>query len=159
LIGGTGMSPGRPKLLTAMLFAMSVPMAYGQTVDHIASDHESTSDHENTHGSLKNVISIFTGVTHAGRRENGAALGVGHERLLSDSLAVGVLAEHTFGFMPCRFITGSIVGSFTLRPVSRRVINMARNHLFVSRLSMRSKLAHGKYRHSLPLTLSTTTKS
>jgi hypothetical protein len=96
-IGGTGMSPGRLKLLAAMLVAMSVPMAYGQTVDHIASDNESTSDHESTHGSHKNVISIFAGVTHEGRRENGAALGVGYERLLSDSLAIGVLAEHTFG--------------------------------------------------------------
>jgi hypothetical protein len=91
------MSPGRLKLLTAMLFAMSVPMAYGETVDHITSDHESTSGHEKTHGSRKNVISVFTGVTHAGRRKNGAALGVGYERLLSDSLAIGVLAEHTFG--------------------------------------------------------------
>jgi hypothetical protein len=86
------MLTGRLKLLIAVLFAMSVPMAYGETVDHIASDHESTSGHEKTHGSHKNVMSFFTGVTHAGRRKNGAALGAGYERLLSDSLAIGVLS-------------------------------------------------------------------
>lgn len=55
------MAPGRPKLLTAMLFAMSAPMAHGQTVDHVASDRDLTSDHENTHKLHKNVISIFCG--------------------------------------------------------------------------------------------------
>jgi hypothetical protein len=60
-------------------------------------NHESASVHESAHGSHKNVVSFFVGVTHAGRRENGAALGVGYERLLNESFGIGVLAEHTFG--------------------------------------------------------------
>ena len=31
------------------------------------------------------------------RRENGVALGFAYERLVSESFAIGVLAEHTFG--------------------------------------------------------------
>jgi hypothetical protein len=67
----------RLQLLAAMLFAMCVPLAYGQTADHDTGEHESTSSHESEHGSHKNLVSFFAGITHAGRRENGAALGVG----------------------------------------------------------------------------------
>jgi hypothetical protein len=91
------MAHGRLELLIAILFAMCVPMAYAQTVEHGSGEHEPTSDHEKTHGSHKNVLSLFAGVTHAGRRKNGPALGVGYERLLSESFSVGVLAERTFG--------------------------------------------------------------
>jgi hypothetical protein len=91
------MGHGKPGLFTAVLFVMCGPAVYAQTDDHESSEHESASGHESAHGSHKNVVSFFTGVTHAGRRENGAALGVAYERLLSESFGIGVLAEHTFG--------------------------------------------------------------
>lgn len=87
----------RLELLTAMLFATCVPIAHVQTVDHESGEHGASSSHENTHGSHKSILSFIAGVTHAGRRENGPAFGVGYERLLSKSFSLGVLAEHTFG--------------------------------------------------------------
>ena len=87
----------RTKSLLAALFAICAPPVYAQTVDHDSTEHESASSHGNDHESHRNVLSFFAGVTHAGRRENGAALGIGYERLLNESFAIGVLAEHTFG--------------------------------------------------------------
>ena len=80
-----------------MLFVLCVPAVYAQNVDQESSEHDSAAAHESAHGSHHNVVSFFAGVTHAGRRENGAALGVGYERLLNESFAIGVFAEHTFG--------------------------------------------------------------
>ncbi len=91
------MGHGKLGLLTAVLFAMCAPAVYAQTDDRESSEHESASAHESDHGSHKNVLSFFAGVTHAGRRKNGAALGVGYERHLNESFGIGVLAEHTFG--------------------------------------------------------------
>ncbi len=45
----------------------------------------------------KNLVGVFTGITHAGRRKNGAALGFEYERRLSEKFGIGVVAEHTFG--------------------------------------------------------------
>jgi hypothetical protein len=91
------MGHGKPGLFTAVLFAMCASTVYAQTDDHESSEHESASGHESAHGSHKNVVSFFVGVTHAGRRENGAALRIAYERLLSESFGIGVIAEHTFG--------------------------------------------------------------
>ena len=91
------MQRARLKLLLAVFCAVCTAPVHAQTVDHDSGEHESESSHESAHGSHKNVFSIFVGVTHAGRRENGAALGVAYERLLNKSFAVGVIAEHTFG--------------------------------------------------------------
>jgi len=91
------MESGKLRLLTAVLFAMCSPAVYAQAVDHDSGEHESTSSHESEHESHQNVVSFFAGVTHTGRRKNGAALGVAYERLLNESLGVGVFAEHTFG--------------------------------------------------------------
>ena len=66
--------------------------AYAQEEEH----HES-SNHSSGHHAHKNVVSVFTGVTHAGRRKNGFALGAAYERLFTDRFSIGVLAEHTFG--------------------------------------------------------------
>ena len=85
----------RTKLLLATFFAICAPPIYAQTVDHEPSEHESASGHDSAHGAHKNVVSFFAGVTHAGRRENAAALGVGYERNLNESFGIGVLAEHT----------------------------------------------------------------
>ncbi len=85
------------KLLLAVLCAMCTVPVCGQANDHDASKHESAVTHESDHGSHKNGFSFFTGVTHTGRRENSGALGLGYERLLNESFALGVIAEHTFG--------------------------------------------------------------
>jgi hypothetical protein len=87
----------RTILLLAAFFAICAPPVYAQTADHDSSEHESASGHESAHRSHKNVVSFFAGVTHAGRRKNGVALGVGYERLLNESFGIGVLAERTFG--------------------------------------------------------------
>ncbi len=91
------MGHGKLGLLTAVFFAMCAPAVYAQTDDRESSEHESASAHESAHEPHQNVVSFFAGVTHAGRRKNGAALGVGYERLLNESFAIGVLAERTFG--------------------------------------------------------------
>jgi len=78
--------------LIAVLFAMCVPAAHAQAVEH-----ESDSAHETTHESHRNVLSFFVGVTQEERRENGAALGIAYERHLGESFGVGVIAERTFG--------------------------------------------------------------
>jgi hypothetical protein len=87
----------RLKLLLAVLCVVCTSPAYAQTVEHESSEHESASAHDSAHGDHKNVLSFFVGATHAGRRENAAALGVGYERNLNESFGIGVLAEHTFG--------------------------------------------------------------
>jgi hypothetical protein len=87
----------RTKLLLAALFGICSPPVYAQTVDHDSSENELAAGHESAHGSHKNVASFFVGATHAGRRKNGAALGVAYERLLNESFGIGALAEHTFG--------------------------------------------------------------
>jgi hypothetical protein len=84
-------------LVTAMLIALCAAPVCAQTVNHDTSEHESTPSHESEHGSHQNVVSFFAGVTHAGRRKNGVALGVAYERLLNESFGIGVIAEHTFG--------------------------------------------------------------
>jgi hypothetical protein len=86
------MTHGRLGFLIAVLFAMCVPAAHAQAVEH-----ESGSAHETTHESHQNVLSFFVGVTHEERRDYGVALGIAYERLLNESFSVGVIAEHTFG--------------------------------------------------------------
>ena len=90
------MATGRQGFIIALLCAMYAPIGFAQTAGHNADSSEPSSSDHNTHLSHRNVLSLFAGVTHAGRRENGLALGVGYERLLNDFLAIGVLAEHTF---------------------------------------------------------------
>jgi len=85
------------KFVLVMLCAVCTAPVYSQTVDHDSSKDESASTHESAHESHQNVVSFFAGVTHAGRRKNAAALGVGYERLLNESFAIGLLAERTFG--------------------------------------------------------------
>jgi hypothetical protein len=66
----------RTILQLAALCAVFTAPVYAQTVDHDSSEQESAAAHESAHGTHKNILSFFAGVTHAGRRENGAALGV-----------------------------------------------------------------------------------
>lgn len=61
----------------------------------MAAEHES--GHRAEHGYHKNLLAGFVGVTHEGRRENGASLGLEYERRLNAKFGIGALAEHTFG--------------------------------------------------------------
>ncbi len=83
--------------LLSLLCAICIAPDFAQAVDNDSSDGDSASGHESIHETHKNVVSFFAGVTHAGRRKNGAALGVAYERLLNESFGIGVTAEHTFG--------------------------------------------------------------
>ena len=75
-----------------MILAMCAPLVLAQT-----DEHDPTSDHEATHEFHRNIVAGFVGVTHEGRRDNGFALGIAYERLLTESFGIGVIAEHTFG--------------------------------------------------------------
>ena len=83
------MANGRQGVFIALVFAMYAPVGHVQTAGHNADVSEPASSHENTHRSHRNVLSLFAGVSHAGRRENGPAFGVGYEYLLNDSLGIG----------------------------------------------------------------------
>lgn len=83
------MANGRQGFIIALLFAMYVPVGHAQTAGHNVDGSEPASSHENTHRSHRNVLSLFAGLSHPGRRKNGPAFGVGYERLLNDSLGIG----------------------------------------------------------------------
>jgi len=85
------------KLVLALLCLVYAQAVYAQTGEHESGEHDSAAGQDSTHPPHKNVASFFAGVTHEGRRENGAALGVAYERLLSESFSIGAFAEHTFG--------------------------------------------------------------
>ena len=88
------------KQVRALLVVLGVMCALpicAQTVEHESSEHESDSANETSHEPHKNIVSFFAGVTHEGRRKNGAALGIAYERILNESFTIGAFAEHTFG--------------------------------------------------------------
>jgi hypothetical protein len=76
-------------VLWALLLAISLPSAEPQSSG-------GSEGHGDAHYH-KNLVGVFTGITHVGRRENGAALGFEYERRFSEKFGVGVVAEHTFG--------------------------------------------------------------
>ena len=87
----------RMTTLLAVFWAVCASPINAQTVDHEENEHESASTHEGAHEFHRNIVSIYAGITHGGRRKNGAAFGVGYERRLNETFSIGVLAEHTFG--------------------------------------------------------------
>ncbi len=78
--------------MLTMLIAMCAPLVLAET-----DEHEPSSDHEATHEFHRNIVAGFYGVTYEGRGDNGVALGIAYERLLTESFGIGVIAEHTFG--------------------------------------------------------------
>jgi hypothetical protein len=60
--------------------ALAEESAHGNDLDH----HE-------------NVVGIFAGITHGGRRKNEPALGVEYARHISGNFSIGAVAEYTFG--------------------------------------------------------------
>ncbi len=86
------MTHRRLRISLTILLAMCTSLVLAQ-----ADEHEANSDHEATHEFHRNIVAGFVGVTHEGRRDNGFALGIAYERLLTESFGIGVIAEHTFG--------------------------------------------------------------
>lgn len=84
-------------LVFALSFSAAHAQAGGQIEHHESSSDEPSDEHTGGHGHHKNFITAFAGITHAGRRENGLALGLGYDRMLTDKFSIGVIAEHTFG--------------------------------------------------------------
>lgn len=79
-----------PNILLTVLTTMCAPLAFAQT-----QEHEAESAHEATHDFHRNFVSGFVGITDEGS-ESGPTLGIAYERLLNESFAVGLIAEHTF---------------------------------------------------------------
>ena len=77
------------KLTTALTLTAMILLA------NIAVAEESTSGHDSGHH--KNIVGVFGGITHGGRRLNAAALGLEYERRIGDSFGIGAVAEYTFG--------------------------------------------------------------
>ena len=63
----------------------------------ISTAAERGAEHDDSHADHKNVLAAFVGVTHEGRRENAASLGIEYERRLDERFGIGVVAERTFG--------------------------------------------------------------
>lgn len=86
----------RVMVIRAFVFFWSVllPMSV------IASDqdHDSAgSDAHESHGFHKNIAGVFAGITHAGRRENGPAIGFEYARRFNESFSLAAVAEYTGG--------------------------------------------------------------
>lgn len=60
---------------------------------HMVSSHEAD---EARHGYHNNVVGVFGGITHEGRRNNDPALGLEYERRISQRLGIGAMVEYTF---------------------------------------------------------------
>lgn len=73
-----------------LLIAVVSSQAFAETVNGIAAAGHGEHFH-------KNVAGVVLGITHAGRRKNGPALGLEYERRFSDSFGVGGVIEYTGG--------------------------------------------------------------
>jgi hypothetical protein len=62
-----------------------------------AADHATHSRHDGEAGHHVNVIGVFAGLTHAGRRLNEPAMGIEYERRIGGRFGIGGLIEYTFG--------------------------------------------------------------
>jgi hypothetical protein len=94
--------------LSLALLAFQHPAAAEDQVasdTHNASGHAEAAGHgegtESAHGEghefHKNILAVFGGVTHSGRRENDPALALEYERRFTEHFSMGAFAEYTFG--------------------------------------------------------------
>ncbi len=81
------------KMRNVLLSAVPLTLyaAYATTED---SSHHPDGSHGDYH---RNLLAVFAGVTHHGRRNNEPALGIEYERRISEKFGVGAMVEHTFG--------------------------------------------------------------
>lgn len=83
--------------ITLLLVVLCMRTAHAQTDEHEStSGHEATTHHESEHDSHKNMLGLFVGLTHEGKRNNGVALGIEYVRRFGPSFAVGAIIERTF---------------------------------------------------------------
>jgi hypothetical protein len=75
-------------LLSATALLLQASVAATEEAHHEAGASEG--------GHHPNLIAVFTGVTHNGRRENDPALGLEYERRINERFGIGALAEYTF---------------------------------------------------------------
>ncbi len=80
------------------LFISFAQLSYAAEVD----SHDSAVSHApvagaHGHSYHKNVLGVFAGITHAGRRENEPAIGLEYSRRINEHFSIGGLAEYTGG--------------------------------------------------------------
>ena len=83
-------------LACALLFSAVHAEGPAKDEHHETAEHEVAAGHEGGHAH-QNFVTAFVGITHAGRRENGLALGLGYDRMLTEKFSIGGIVEHTFG--------------------------------------------------------------
>ncbi len=85
-------------LFVVLLVVLCTRTVHAQTDEHEStSDHETTTHHESEHDFHPNLLALFVGLSHAGRRDNGVALGIEYERRFTRAFGVGAVIERTFG--------------------------------------------------------------
>ena len=82
-------------LLGAPWLLMSA-ICWAQDHHQPSAGHEA-SKHATPHEFHRNVLGVFLGSNHHGRRDNDPALGIDYERRISRRFGIGALAEHAFG--------------------------------------------------------------
>lgn len=86
--------------LNRALSALALPFAMAFSAAPVLGESpsgESAGEHEGGHALHKNVLGVFAGVTHAGRRKNEPALGLEYARRINESFSIAGVAEYTFG--------------------------------------------------------------
>jgi hypothetical protein len=73
----------------------------GEGEDHASVEaHSSAEAHDadgSEHSFHQNTLGVFVGITHAGRRENGPAIGLEYSRRFNQHFSIGGIAEYTGG--------------------------------------------------------------
>jgi hypothetical protein len=82
------MTPARHVASYALFLYSLCSFGTAYAAEGESSEHEQES---------KNEFAVFLGVTHEGRRDNSAAVGLEYERRLNETLGIGALAEFTAG--------------------------------------------------------------
>jgi hypothetical protein len=65
--------------------------------EHVSSEAHASSSEAHAHSFHKNVLGAFVGMTHAGRRETEAAIGLEYSRRINEHFSIGGVAEYTGG--------------------------------------------------------------
>jgi len=83
------------RLCLASLISLSASaVSIAEEAHHSAEEH---GEEHHQHSYHKNVLGVFGGITHAGRREKDPALGIEYERRITEHFGIGAVAEYTFG--------------------------------------------------------------
>ncbi len=88
----------KDKLVVSRAFVLLWSLFFYVNVSASDQGHESPdmAEHQE-HGFHKNTAGVFTGITHAGRRKNGPAIGFEYARRFNESFGLGAVVEYTGG--------------------------------------------------------------